>query len=218
MSNPSLTAEQLLQGGFKEVGCWKLNSARDLGHSIDLPKSAGVYAFVIDGIAQYVGVASKSLHQRLGFYRKPGTSQRTNIRINEVIRGELVRGTIVRIFTAQPTDHEWNGFKIRGAEGLEAGLIAEFDLPWNVRGVVRAVAADRTGTSGARQSGVAAKIVELIRKRPGMTELEIAKAIYGPGALQPQVNQHCRKLIQVGYIERHGSGGHADPFVYRARH
>ena len=212
---PSLTLEKLKAGGFEEVGCWELNSASDLVHSIDLPKSAGVYAFVIDGVAQYVGLASKSLHQRLGFYRKPGVSQRTNIRLNEIIRGNLTKGTIVQIFTVQPSDHEWNGFKVKGAEGLEAGLIEAFDLPWNVRGATRVIAPP-TNSDSPRQSGIAAKIVELVRKRPGMTELEIAKAIYGPNALQPQVNQHCRKLIQAGQIERLGSGGPGDPFAYRA--
>lgn len=217
MSKPILTAEFLVNGGFKEVGCWELNSARDLAHSIDLPKSAGVYAFVIDGVAQYVGLASKSLRQRLGFYRKPGSSQRTNIRLNEVIRGKLAMGRVVQIFTAQPSDNEWNGFKVKGAEGLEAGLIAEFDLPWNVRGAAPAIVPPPNSARASRQSGIAARIVELVRHRPGMTELEIAKAIYGPSALQPQVNQYCRKLIQAGEIERRGSGGASDPFIYRAR-
>lgn len=217
MTKPKLTTERLVQGGFEEVGCWELNSASDLAHSINLPRSGGVYAFVIDGQAQYVGLASKSLRQRLGFYRKPGVSQRTNLRLNEVIRGHLAKGTVVQIFTAQPPDHEWNGFSIKGAEGLEAGLIAEFDLSWNVRGAVRAIEPQPERSNAQPQSGVSAKILELVRKRPGLTELEIAKAIYGPSALQPQVNQHCRKLVRAGEIERLGSGGPADPFVYRAR-
>lgn len=217
MAKPTLTAERLISGGFKEVGCWELNSARDLVHSIDLPKSAGVYAFVIDGVAQYVGLASKSLRQRLGFYRKPGVSQRTNVRLNEIIRDKLAKGTVVQIFTAQPSDHEWNGFRVKGAEGLEAGLIDEFDLPWNMRGAVRAVALASGSPPSSRQSGIAARIVELVRHRPGMTELEIAKAIYGPGAAQQQVNQHCRSLLKQGQVERNGGGGPAYPFTYRAR-
>ena len=214
---PRLTTDRLIRGGFKEVGCWELNSVRDLVHSIGLPKSAGVYAFVIDGVAQYVGLASKSLHQRLGFYRKPGASQRTNVRLNEIIRGKLAKGTIVQIFTAQPSDHEWNGFRVKGAEGLEAGLIDEFDLAWNMRGTVRAVAPASVPPRTASQSGIATRIVDLVRRRPGMTELEIAKAIYGPAAVQQQVNQHCRSLLKQGQVERNGSGGQADPFIYRAR-
>ena len=89
MTKLFLTVERLTSGGFTEVGCWELNSTHDLAHQIDLPAKAGVYAFAIDGVVQYVGLASKSLRQRLGFYRKPGVSQRTNVRLNEIIRGHL---------------------------------------------------------------------------------------------------------------------------------
>jgi hypothetical protein len=214
---PPLNVERLLAGGFKEVGGWELNSVNDLVHAIDLPAQAGVYAFAIDGAVQYVGLASRSLRQRLGFYRKPGVSQRTNVRLNEVIRGHLTKGAVVQILIAHPPDDEWNGFTIKGAEGLEAGLISEFDLPWNVRGAAKVAEPERTPTTAPRQSDIEAKILDLVRKRPGMTELEIAKAIYGPSALQPQVNQYCRKLLQAGHIIRRGSGGRSDPFVYHDR-
>lgn len=46
-----------------------------------------------------------------------------------------------------------------------------------------------------------------------MTELEIAKTIYGSAALQPQVNAVCRKLIAAGQVERRGQGG-TDTFIY----
>jgi hypothetical protein len=214
---PELTTERLLASGFNQVGCWELNSMRDLAHSIDLPTRAGVYAFAIDGVVQYVGLASKSLRQRLGFYRKPGASQRTNIRLNEIIRTHIHQGTVVQIFIAQPPDHGWNGFRISGAEGLEAGLISEYHLPWNVRGAQPRSAMEqpmRSGASKRRQSGVAQKIVEVVQRQPGITELEIAKAIYGPAAVQQQVNQDCRLLARNGVIERRGIGGRSDPYVY----
>lgn len=216
MSKPSLTVDRLAAAGFKEIGCWELSDARDLAHSIDLPKQAGVYAFAVDDIVQYVGLASRSLHQRLNFYRKPGASQPTNIRLNEIIKGHIDQGTTVRILVAHPPDQEWNGFKVKGAEGLEAGLIAEFDLPWNMRGTQPAVVKPmRSSPQGLRkpQRGVAQKIEELVRRRPGMTELDIAKAIYGPAAVQPQINPICRKLVAQGRIERRGAG-RSDPFTY----
>jgi hypothetical protein len=216
MNKPSLTVERLRSGGFEEVGCWELNNAQDLAHSIDLPNQAGVYAFVIDGVVQYVGLASNSLRQRLGFYRKPGVSQRTNLRLNEIIRGHLREKAIVQIFIARPADHDWNGFKVNGSEGLEAGLIAEFDLPWNMRGSVRQLVKPAKESSNQhRQRDVSQQILDLIKRRPGMTELEIAKAIYGPTALQPQVNAVCRKLIAAGLIMRRGQG-RSDPFIYHA--
>jgi len=96
-------------------------------------------------------------------------------------------------------------------------MIDEFDLPWNMRGAMRPVAPAPRPPSTAPQSGVASRIVDLVRRRPGMTELEIAKAIYGPGAAQQQINQHCRSLLKQGKVDRNGSGGQADPFTYRAR-
>lgn len=216
MSKPQLTAGRLRASGFEEAGCWELNSARDLVHDVDLPAHAGVYAFAIDGVVQYVGLASKSLRQRLGFYRKPGASQRTNVRLNEIIRGNLHKGTVVQILIAHPPENNWNGLKIKGAEGLEAGLIAEFDLPWNVRGSNLLTAKPAiVAFDQSQASEVAQRIVDLVRKRPGMTELEIAKAIHGPSAVQQQVNQQCRALVKAGHLVRQGAGGASDPFVYR---
>jgi hypothetical protein len=220
MTQPTLTVQRLVEAGFAEVGGWELNSERDLVHRVDLPKQAGVYAFSINGIVHYVGLASKSLRQRLGFYRKPGASQRTNIRLNEIIRDHIARGTIVQILIAHPPDREWNGFIIRGAEGLEAGLIGEFDLPWNVRGSAQRIMPEATAhqrKDSMEQGSVADRIIAAVRERSGMTELEIARRLFGPRAAQQRVNQDCRLLVQRGLLERRGTGGVSDPFVYHAR-
>ena len=214
MTKPRLTVERLIKGGFSEVGCWKLNETGSLHHEIGLPKTAGVYAFAIDGTVHYVGLASKSLAQRLNFYRRPGASQTTNIRLNQIIREVLQGGSTVQVLTASPPDQSWNGLAIKGAEGLEAGIIESFDVPWNIRGAsVRNPQQSVQRKTGPRQSGVRNKILQLIRRRPGMTELEIARAIYGPSAQQPQVNPVCRKLVADGYVQRQGEG-RSGPFIY----
>ena len=217
MSKPALTVERLTQGGFQEIGCWELDSLGNLSHAINLPRQAGVYAFAIDEIVQYVGLASTSLHQRLNFYRKPGASQRTNIRLNGVITERIGRGANVRIFVAHPPEHEWNGFRIKGAEGLEAGLIAAFELPWNMRGTgsVSKASNDQPSPLVAREPrGAAGRLLAVVKRRPGMTELEIARALHGPTAVQQQVNQECRRLVKLGSVTRRGRGGVADPFTY----
>ena len=109
MSKAALFVNQLKAAGFEEIGCWELNDDRQLAHKIDLQKRAGVYAFAIDGIVQYVGLASKSLHQRLNFYRKPGASQATNVRLNEIISDQIFGGATVQILVAHPADTKWNG-------------------------------------------------------------------------------------------------------------
>jgi hypothetical protein len=211
MEKPQLTVQRLVQGGFHEVGCWVLTSERQLARFIELPMRAGVYAFAIDGVVQYVGLASKSIQRRLAFYSKPGVGQRTNIRLNELIRGRIEEGAVVEVLVAHPPNFDWKGLKVSGSEGLEAGLISEFDLPWNVRGVrkTRFIAAEQR-----RSMTTADRIVDIVRRRQGMTEIEIARALYGADAKQQQVNADCRHLVESGALERQGVGGPGDPFTY----
>jgi hypothetical protein len=179
-----------------------------------------VYAFAIDGLVHYVGLAATSVRRRLGFYRKPGASQRTNIRLNDLMRGKLRGGAVVEILLAHPPDQDWNGLRIKGAEGLEAGLIEHFDLPWNMRGSqtkLSAPPANRRSSASKLKRKLADRILEIVRARDGMSELDIAKAIYGPTAVQQQVNQDCRLLVSHGLIERRGKGGRSDPFTYSAK-
>ena len=54
----------------------------------------------------------------------------------------------------------------------------------------------------------------LIRKGPGRTELELARAIHGDKAYQQGVNTHCSMLVIEGKAERRGAGGPGDPYRY----
>ena len=98
-----------------------------------LPKGVGVYAFVKDGFALYVGVVTMGLAKRLYFYGKPGVSQRTSLRLNGIIKNELLTTPAIDIYIAEPPDLEWNGLPVHGSAGLELGLIKKFSLPWNMR-------------------------------------------------------------------------------------
>lgn len=214
-TKPTLYADDLLGRGFNRLGSWELDGER-LRHQLDLAAEPGVYAFALDGIVQYVGLASRSIRQRLNFYRTPGTSQVTNVRLNATICALLAEGRQVDVLVAHPPAFDWNGFEVRGPEGLEAGLIGKFDLPWNVRGATAIMKKPMKPKSGRaeRQSNVRKRILDQIRKRPGMTELELAKFIYGPAAQQQQANTHCRALVAAGLVERRGGGGIGDPYVY----
>ena len=61
------------------------------------------------------------------------------------------------------------------------------------------------------------QILELVKRRPGMTEVEIAKELYGRDAVQQNVNPDCRALVSLGLVERRGVGGRGDPYVYYPR-
>lgn len=217
MSKGPLTSARLVKGGFKRIGCWELNSSNDLVHSANLPLEPGVYAFAIDGTVRYVGLASRSLRQRFNFYRRPGATQRTSIRLNELIRDQLQYGTVVEILVAHPPDHQWNAFTVKGAEGLEAGLIADFELPWNLRGTAPTFGRRLVPEDGrvVPKKSLSGQILELVKRRPGMTELEIAKELFGGTAVQQNVNADCRLLVTLGLVERKGVGGRGDPYTYR---
>ena len=92
-----------------------------------------MYAFAKSGMVLYVGVATMGLAKRLYFYAKPGATQRTSLRLNSIIKNELLTTPFIDIYTAAPPDLEWNRLPVHGLAGLELGLIKKYSLPWNMR-------------------------------------------------------------------------------------
>ncbi len=204
---PELTVAQLITSGFVELDCWSATTER-LNPPRDLPAKRGVYAFAVDERVMYVGLASRSLKQRLGFYARPGKSQVTNQRLNDLIRSFIGDGHIIRILIAHPQDGEWRGLRMSGPEGIEAALIEDFELPWNVRGASASlpVASQQPGAPQSRErrphGSIPRAIAEFVTANPRCTELEIAKGVFGPDAVQPQVNSYCRRAVERGLLER----------------
>jgi hypothetical protein len=58
------------------------------------------------------------------------------------------------------------------------------------------------------------KVCDIIYARSGVTQLEIARAIYGSAVDQGQVTRICRRLVLEGHIHRAGRGGTHDPYRY----
>ena len=56
-------------------------------------------------------------------------------------------------------------------------------------------------------------IDQLVSRRPGMTELALAKSLFGRVGCQQRVNSTCRRLFREGHLERHGIGGPGHPFT-----
>lgn len=123
----------LTTGGFTLAGRWTLSASDDLLADAPRPKDVDVYAFVKDGFAVYVGVATMGIAKRLCFYSRPGISQRTSQRLNGIIKSELRETGSIEIYVAFPADLEWNGLPVHGSAGLELGLIKKYALPWNMR-------------------------------------------------------------------------------------
>lgn len=124
----------LLDAGFKKYGRWEFKEEHI--HLIgDIPTEPGVYAHVVNRKVYYIGVATMGLKKRLYFYGKPGSTQRTSIRVNELIKKELKAGKTVELIAAFPKPTSWNGLPVDRATGLETGLVKKFSPPWNMRGV-----------------------------------------------------------------------------------
>jgi len=126
--------EVLLDAEFKLLGTW-VATETGIGLSAPAPKTPGVYAFVVDRIVMYVGLTKMGFHKRMYSYQRPGSTQRTSQRINQIIGERVGAGTVVEIYIAVPPALEWNGLPINTAAGLEAGLIEMIQPPWNKMGI-----------------------------------------------------------------------------------
>jgi hypothetical protein len=61
---------------------------------------------------------------------------------------------------------------------------------------------------------IADDIMNEVRKRSGLTAMEIAVNIFGRRQYYKPVYQECRRLVEAGRLERRGKGGPVDPFTY----
>jgi len=134
-TKPELTVEDLLRAGFFHSSRWQLTEDGRLALDGAMPDARGVYAMAKNGVVQYVGLATMGLAKRFKFYIRPGKTQRTSIRLNELLKNELRTAQAIEIYTASPPDLTWNGLPVSGMAGLELGLIERYKLPWNIRGV-----------------------------------------------------------------------------------
>jgi hypothetical protein len=61
---------------------------------------------------------------------------------------------------------------------------------------------------------VADEIEVLVARSPGLTEAELAAALFGDAGSQQRVNKPCLQLVKSRRLERGGRGGRSDPFRY----
>jgi hypothetical protein len=57
-------------------------------------------------------------------------------------------------------------------------------------------------------------ILSLVTREPGLTEIEIAKHLFGRLGYQQRVNSTCRRLVHEDRVERREVGGPGHPFGY----
>lgn len=129
-----VSIEVLMDAGFTLLGSWEA-AETGIALSAKAPKDPGVYAFVVRGVIKYIGLTKMGFHRRMYNYQKPGATQSTSIRINQIIAEHIAGNEAVEIYIAVPPALEWNGLPIHSAAGLEAGLIDMIQPPWNKMGI-----------------------------------------------------------------------------------
>lgn len=119
--------------GFKRAGDWFLEEGQLNSRLNDLPNSDhGLYAFVLGDQVLYIGKTSNSLKRRLYSYRRPGPSQRTNIRANAMLTDLLKTHPQVDIYSwVDPGSENADGLFLDKAAGYETALIRKLLPPWN---------------------------------------------------------------------------------------
>jgi hypothetical protein len=125
-------SEFLLRAGFEDLGEWALTDDGRISPP-PAPAGPGVYAFELDHVVVYVGLAQRGLRQRLAQYRTPGKDQSTNKKIKRLIQESLAGEHHVTVLVARPGGTQWNGLPVIIAPGLEAGLIKMIRPKWNRR-------------------------------------------------------------------------------------
>ena len=124
---------RLLDIGFESAGHWIL---KDDELVLELFRHASqrniLYAFVSDGQVKYVGKTVQPLSNRMAGYRKPGSSQTTNIKNHDRIKTLLRSGAAVEIL-ALPDNGllHYGQFHLNLAAGLEDNIIRMVDPEWN---------------------------------------------------------------------------------------
>jgi hypothetical protein len=129
-----VSSSALLNAGFISLGEWKIVEGK-IRLEKRAPRTAGVYAFIVDGIVSYVGVTHSGLQTRMDQYRHGPSGQKTSSRVNGLIAKALNEGKKVETLVAEPHSSEWNGLPVDGVAGLEVGLIEMIQPTWNVRGI-----------------------------------------------------------------------------------
>lgn len=129
--------------GFRCVGKWRIS---DKGLDFDIAREVrsakrSLYAFVENSEVLYVGKASGAFVGRLNGYRRPGTSQRTNLRVNPLLAELVLSNKEVLIYHFQSGEEVcFRNVLLNVAAGLEDPLIEIISPPWNMNGRKKSLA------------------------------------------------------------------------------
>ena len=123
--------------GFRKAADWKTEAGALECSLQELAKAQNIlYAFVSDRTVLYIGKTVRPLRQRMYGYRRPHSTQSTNIKGNRLILEALSSGLSVAIY-ALPDNGllYYGGFHVNLAAGLEDSLVNAIKPLWNKMGI-----------------------------------------------------------------------------------
>jgi hypothetical protein len=128
--------KKIIELGFEKVGKWSFkNELFKFELDENYTNRNILYSFVIENEIKYIGKSIKTISQRLNGYKNPNITQRTNFRLNNLIKEELKGGKEVEIYLfIDIAELNYRGKNINLSAGLEDNLIAEYLPEWNSLG------------------------------------------------------------------------------------
>jgi len=127
---------RLIEIDFIQVGAWKiLENELNLTLIDDTNPKHALYAFILDQDVKYRGKTTNHFNKRMYGYKKPGPSQRTNLRVNNNIKTTLPKSSEVKVYMLPDNQIlKYGSFNLSITEGLEHSIIKELQPSWNMMG------------------------------------------------------------------------------------
>ena len=127
---------RILESGFVEVGRWEMCDGKLMCNLVKEQTSYNVlYAYIVGDEVLYVGKTTSRLRDRMYQYQNPGRSQRTNLRVNELLSKAVSDGKEIRVFVLLDLgDMNYHGFHLNLGAGIEDSVISQLRPKWNKTG------------------------------------------------------------------------------------
>jgi hypothetical protein len=95
----STKGEMLMHGGFQLLGEWvATEDGKEFKLSATASTDVGVYAFLVDDVVVYIGLAQRGLRTRMAHYRRGHIRQKTSARVKGLISAALASRRCVKVF------------------------------------------------------------------------------------------------------------------------